>query len=83
MRFVCIDPTGSGDVVWERRAAPAAAADSAAAEGDLLRNAALAAIEADELGGGPRGSGGCELARLRANKGILTPETCKTSIDDV
>jgi hypothetical protein len=57
MRLVCIDPTGSGDDVWERRAAPAAAADSEAAEGDLLRNAALAAIEAEELGGGPRGIG--------------------------
>lgn len=57
MRLVCMFPTGSGDEVRDRRAAPAAAADSEAAEGDLLRNAALAAIEADELGGGPRGSG--------------------------
>jgi hypothetical protein len=57
MRLVCMDPTGSGDDVRDRRAAPAAAADSEAADGDLLRNAALAAIEADELGGGPRGSG--------------------------
>ena len=57
MRLVCMEPTGSGDEVRDRRAAPAAAADSEAAEGDLLRKAALAAIEADELGGGPRGSG--------------------------
>lgn len=58
MRLVWIEPTGSGDDVWERRAAAAADEDSEAADGDLLRKAALAAMAAeDELGGGPRGSG--------------------------
>ena len=62
MRLVWIEPTGSGDDVWERRAAAAADEDSEAADGDLLRKAALAAMAAEELGGGPRGSGwtGCE-----------------------
>ena len=57
MRLVWMDPIGSGEEVWERRAAAAAADDREAVDGDLLRKAALAAIEADELGGGPRGSG--------------------------
>lgn len=42
---------GSGEVVWDRSAAAAAAEDSEAVEGDLLRNAALAAMAAEELGG--------------------------------
>lgn len=74
MRLVWMDPIGSGEEVWERRAAAAAADDREAVDGDLLRKAALAAIAAEELGGGPRGCGGCELARLRLNKGILTAE---------
>lgn len=94
MRLVWMDPIGSGEEVWERRAAAAAADDREAVDGDLLRKAALAAIAAEELGGGPRGCGcmivvstchdgaccmsteltGCELARLRLNKGILTTE---------
>lgn len=62
MRLVWMEPTGSGDEVCERRAVAAAAEDREAADGDLLRKAALAAMAAEELGGGPRGSGwsGCE-----------------------
>ena len=57
MRLVWMDPIGSGEEVCERRAAAAAADDREAVDGDLLRKAALAAIAADELGGGPRGCG--------------------------
>lgn len=50
MRFVCILPTSSGETVCERNAAAAAAEDSDALEGELLRKAELAAIAAEELG---------------------------------
>lgn len=40
---------GSGEVVWERSAAAAAAEDKEVVDGELLRKAEVAAIAAEEL----------------------------------
>jgi hypothetical protein len=46
MRFVCRLPTGSGDVVWERRAAAAAAEEREGDDLDVWRKAEVAAAAA-------------------------------------
>ena len=46
VRFVCTSLTGVGEVVWERRAAAAAAEERLAFEGRLARNACAAAVAA-------------------------------------
>lgn len=46
MRFVCRLPTGSGDVVWERRAAAAAAEEREGDDLDVWRKADVAAAAA-------------------------------------
>lgn len=51
IRLVCIEPTGSGDVVCERRAAAAAAAESCPLETLLARKAWAAAELAAEVAG--------------------------------
>ena len=50
MRFVCICPTETGLVVWERRAAAAAALERLALDFRLARKACVAAVEAAALG---------------------------------
>ena len=50
MRLVCICPTEIGLVVWERRAAAAAALERLALEFRLARKACVAAVEAAALG---------------------------------
>ena len=49
MRLVCRFPTGSGEVVWERRAAAAAADESVDVDFDVWRNADMAAVVALEV----------------------------------
>ena len=56
MRLVWMLPMFSGEVVWDRKAAAAAAEDRDAVDVELWRNALLAAIAADALGG-PLGLG--------------------------
>ena len=51
IRFVCIEPTGSGDVVCDRRAAAAAADESCPLETLLARNAWAAAVLAADVAG--------------------------------
>ena len=51
IRFVCISPTGVGVVVWERRAAAAAALERLALEARLARKACAAAVAAAAVGG--------------------------------
>lgn len=51
MRLVWMLPTGSGEVVWERKAAAAAAEESEVVEIELCRKALLAAMAAEALGG--------------------------------
>jgi hypothetical protein len=46
MRFVCTLPTGSGDVVWERSAAAAAAEEREGDDFDVWRKAEVAATAA-------------------------------------
>jgi hypothetical protein len=54
LRLVCTSPTETGVVAWARRAAAAAAAESAALEARLARNAWAAAVAAEGLGSGLR-----------------------------
>ena len=49
MRLVCRFPTGSGEVVWERRAAAAAADESEDVDFVVWRNADMAAVVALEV----------------------------------
>jgi len=50
MRLVCRLPTGTGEVVCDRRAAAAAAEESDVVEAEFLRKAEVAAMAALELG---------------------------------
>lgn len=51
MRFVTVSPTGGGVVTWVRRAAAAAALERFGFDSRSLRNACVAASEADALVG--------------------------------
>lgn len=52
IRLVCMLAMGSGEVVCERSAAAAAADDRELVEAEFFRKAELAAMAAEELGGG-------------------------------
>lgn len=75
IRFVWMLPMGSGDVVWERRAAAAAAEERLPWEVEDWRNAELAAVVAAERV--LRSTEATELAREdRRPKTIVNDRTC-------